>query len=158
MPSPAAVLVNAPSPVEVKSGSVKATKCRGSPRSKFLHTVTLPCIDHSLRVVAAVPLPSIRISSLAGSGADEVRQLPSFIARPSPRSTIHDPVSTRPHQGVFFGKAGPRREHGLPRRLGSRSMFPLRLPSISRSPFIDDKIQTHTRPRGLQTEYAICTF
>lgn len=56
VPSPA-VPIKAPSPVEVKVASAKSSKSSsGGPPSKFLHTVPLPFIDDSQRVVAVVPL------------------------------------------------------------------------------------------------------
>ena len=55
VPSPA-LPVKPPTPVEAKSASVKSTKGSGSPPSRFLHTVPLPFLDDSQRVVAVVPL------------------------------------------------------------------------------------------------------
>lgn len=53
---PPPVRVSAPLPVEVELGAVEPTTGSGSPASKFLHTVPLPFIDDSQRVVVTVPL------------------------------------------------------------------------------------------------------
>ena len=55
VPSSTAVPINAPSPMDVKSGSDKSAKGTGSQPSMFLQTAPKPFIDKFQRVVAAVP-------------------------------------------------------------------------------------------------------
>ena len=107
----------------------RSTKGRGGPSSKFLHTVTFPYIDHSQRVVAAVPLRAPKLTNTLLGGWWCRSSTPTTYLYCSTPATIHNTRSCRLGKlgGFVFGKVAPQREHGLPRRWRTRSTPLVRL-------------------------------
>ena len=142
VPSPAAVLVQAPSSVEVKSGSVKSTNGSGGPPWQVSSHCPLPFIGDFQCVVAAVPSTFSSLSILLqlvvlSKYANYLLLL--FDSRHNSRYTT--PLT----RGLccWVLKPGTRREHGLPCR--SRSRFALLVCLIfylQGSLYIDDKTQS----------------